>query len=125
MLKICGIGLTAFAAVFLLRETKSGYAKAIVLLTSLLFFGFALTELSPLFSELDSALGESAFSEYRETILRAFGVTAAVEVTAGLCRDAGETAIASKIELAGKAELLLFCLPLIADLLAAAKELLS
>ena len=40
-----------------------------------------------------------------------------MQFSAELCRDAGESAIASKLELVGKAEIILLCLPLLRELI--------
>jgi stage III sporulation protein AD len=52
-------------------------------------------------------------------------VTLAAQFTAELCRDAGEGALASRLELAGRAEILLLALPLIRELTALAAGMLG
>ena len=50
------------------------------------------------------------------SMLRAMGVAALAEFGAQLCRDAGESALAGRVELAGRVTLLGIALPLLADL---------
>ena len=52
-------------------------------------------------------------------------MTLAVQFSAELCRDAGESAIASKLELVGKAEIIILALPLVRELLGLAGGLMS
>ena len=56
-------------------------------------------------------------------ILKALGVAFVCETAADICRDMGQTAIASKIELAGKLEIVALAIPLARELLLAAREL--
>jgi hypothetical protein len=47
------------------------------------------------------------------------------QLCADLCRQSGEASLAGGVALAGKAELLLLCLPLLKELIVIAQELLS
>ena len=58
------------------------------------------------------------------TILNALGVCIVAELGSQCCRDAGETAIAAKVELAAKAALVMMSMPVFASLLEMAGELL-
>ena len=57
-------------------------------------------------------------------ILKAVGVCIVAELGSQCCRDAGETAIAAKVELAAKAALVMMSMPVFASLLEIAGELL-
>ena len=57
-------------------------------------------------------------------ILKALGVCIVAELGSQCCRDAGETAIAAKVELAAKAALVMMSMPVFASLLEMAGELL-
>ncbi|MBQ4274429.1 MAG: hypothetical protein IJB94_05610 [Clostridia bacterium] len=48
-----------------------------------------------------------------------------VQITSDICRDNGEATLAGHIEIVGKLELLLLCIPLIEEILATAKKLLE
>lgn len=57
-------------------------------------------------------------------MLRATGITVAAEFGAQLCRDADESALAGRVELAGRAFLLAMAAPLMTDILGRITEIL-
>ena len=113
MLRYCGAALIALAAVLALRGQKSEFAGLVSLAAGVILFGAAAGNFLPALRELVLLLESSAFGCYAGTLMKALGVTLAAQFTAELCRDAGEGALASKLELAGKAEILLLSVPLV------------
>lgn len=68
--------------------------------------------------------GLSGQSELTGIILKALGICIVAELGSQCCRDAGEAAIATKVELAAKTALVLMCMPVFTQLLETAGELL-
>ena len=125
MLRYCGAAMTALAAVLILRGQKSEFAGIVSLAAGALLFGMAASACFPAFRELIVPLEDGALSGYTATLLKALGITLAAQFGAELCRDAGEGALASKLELAGRAELMLLALPLIRELTALAAAMMG
>lgn len=65
-----------------------------------------------------SSLAEQAFSgsQLRGILLRAAGVAAVAEFAARLCEDAGESALAGRIEMGGRVALTVLALPVLREL---------
>lgn len=55
-------------------------------------------------------------NEHFQSVLKAVGICYITQFTADLCADAGETSIASKVELAGRIAILVISLPMIGTL---------
>ena len=125
MIKYCGVALCALTAVIVLRGQKSEFAGIVALAAAVLLFGAAAVEFWPVLSELRRMIEGTSFEGCLSTLVKALGITLAVQFSAELCRDAGESAIASNLELVGKAEMILLCLPLIGKLLGLAAELMK
>lgn len=68
--------------------------------------------------------GLSGQSDLTGIILKALGICIVAELGSQCCRDAGEAAIAAKVELAAKIALVLMCMPVFTQLLETAGELL-
>ena len=68
--------------------------------------------------------GLSGQSDLTGIILKALGICIVAELGSQCCRDAGEAAIAAKVELAAKTALVLMCMPIFTQLLETAGELL-
>ena len=89
------------------------------------FLSDLLGQMKDIFSGLEDILsGLSGQSELTAIILKALGVCIVAELGSQCCRDAGETAIAAKVELAAKAALVMMSMPVFASLLEMAGELL-
>ncbi len=56
-------------------------------------------------------------SIYLSTVLKVIGISYIAEFGAQICRDAGESAIASKIELGGKVLIMMLAVPILSALL--------
>lgn len=125
MIKYCGVALCALAAVLVLRGAKSEFAVYVGIAVSVILLGGAVTTLIPVLEYADGLISETGFGVYLKAIVKALGITLAIQFASDVCRDSGESAIASKLELIGKAEILLLCLPLIRELISLAKELME
>ena len=68
--------------------------------------------------------GLSGQSDLTGIILKALGICIVAELGSQCCRDAGEAAIAAKVELAAKTARVLMCMPVFTQLLETAGELL-
>ena len=113
MISLCGVlVITAFLAV-LLRPHRPELTLALGVAAGV---GVALAVLSSIKEPL--AALEQLFSkagiagETIQLMLKSFGICLLTQLAADVCRDAGETALASRAELAGKAALLVLALPL-------------
>lgn len=87
-----------------------------------LLLGYAVYILSPALGERESLRVRSG-SAGSLPVLRSLGIAVVAGCGADVCRDLGQDSVASGIELAGKAEIMLVCLPLITELLSLARSL--
>ena len=123
--KICALAIICGAVGIVIRQIKNEMSFGVRAAGGVLIFGMIMISAEPLlrsFSEM-SKLGAGV--EYIEIMLKALGVALVAHVCAGICRDCGEAGIAGGVELAGKIEILLLCLPLIERILGYASEIIS
>lgn len=120
MFQIIGIALTAALLAVLLRQYRKEYAVLLGLSAGLLLLMMIIQKALPVFSSLQALMSRAGVTaQYAVILLKALGICFLTQLAADTCTDAGETAIASKIELAGKFAVLLIAMPLfiqIADL---------
>ena len=107
-----------------LRGQRPEFAMLLSLGCGLFVLLYLLGQMKDIFSGLEDILsGLSGQSELTAIILKALGVCIVAELGSQCCRDAGETAIAAKVELAAKAALVMMSMPVFASLLEMAGEL--
>lgn len=123
MLKYCGAALCALIGVIILKGQKSEFSSLVSLSASVILLGAAVNAFLPVTEFVFEAVETSGFEEYLATLTKALGITLAVQLSADVCRDAGEASLGAKLELVGKAEILVLCLPLIRDLITLASEI--
>ena len=101
-----------------LRGQRPEFAMLLSLGCGLFVLLYLLGQMKDIFS------GLSGQSELTAISVKALGVCIVAELGSQCCRDAGETAIAAKVELAAKAALVMMSMPVFASLLEMAGELL-
>lgn len=125
IIKLCGIAVLALAATIAVRQIKPDFAVFVGAAAAIVILGAAITSVAPLIAYVGEASAETGFSVYFSTILKALGITVIAQMTSDICRDCGESAVASKIEFSAKCAILLLGLPIIKSVIELSKEVLG
>lgn len=124
-LKICALAFICTVVGVVIKQIKSEISFALKAAGGVLIFGITLISLEPFFSFFYELSGVGGTEEYIGIVLKSLGIAMIAHVCAGICRDAGEGGLAGGVELAGKIEILLLCIPLIRRILGYASEMIS
>ena len=93
-------------------------AVQISIVTGIIVFFLVASKLSAVIELLNSYASKVNIDMvYITTLLKIIGIAYIAEFGAEICKDAGEGAIASKIELAGKVIIVVLAVPIITSLL--------
>lgn len=118
IMKIVVVGIVAAVLAVLLREERPEIAVMISIVTGLVIFVFLITKLNSVMTVLKYFAGKANIDVlYFSTILKVIAIAYITEFGAQICRDAGEGAIASKVELAGKVLIMVIAIPILAALM--------
>ena len=114
ILQIVLLGVVASILYIILKDTNSSFAFFIILITGIIIF-FAIIQQILIIFELIQDLGRNANIDglYMETILKIIGIAYIAELGANLTKEAGLSAVAKNIELAGKVFIILLAAPII------------
>ena len=123
--KICLVAITGVCLCVIVKQWKSDFLPLLRLALTVVFAGAILSISVPLISYLREMTALTGLSAYAALLLKALGIAILTQCTSDICRDAGESGVANGVELAGKAEILLLCLPLLGEIFASVKELLA
>ena len=124
-LQICMLAVLGVTAITVLRKWNSDFVPLLRLALAMLLSLGVFVWLAPVLSYLKNLTEASGISGYAEFLFKALAVALLTQLCAELCRESGETGAANGVELAGKAEILLLCLPLLGEILDTVKELLA
>ena len=114
---VAGLGILSAVLCVILRQYKPEAASWVSLACGVIIFCAVISMIAPsvgTIAELTKAAGLD--DGYARILLKALAVCYITQLAADCCRDAGESAIASKIELAGKAAIAAISLPVFASL---------
>lgn len=76
-----------------------------------------LSKISPALNQVNSLLTRAGMPvEYGGILLKSLGICFLCQFSSDACKDAGQSALASKVELAGKLMIVLIALPMIEDI---------
>jgi len=116
--QIVGIALIATILAVLIKDQRPEIALQISIVTGLIIFLLVIIKLASVLEVLQQLSGRINIDlVYISTILKIVGIAYIAEFGAQVCRDAGETAIASKIELAGKVIIMVLAVPILMALM--------
>ncbi len=124
LLKVCGCALVGALCAMTLKSNAKTVAAAVAVFSSLLILGAVIARFSGAVETVTEIMKESNVSDYGKVMIKALGVGIVVNTVGSICRDMGESSISSVVELAGKIEIVLICLPIISETLSLIKELL-
>lgn len=124
VMRIVGIGLIGAILSILLRNSKPEFSMLIPVVVSFTVLACAMPYLIKITEELSRMASSAGInSSYMRIVIKVIGISYLVCITAELCKDAGENAIAAKIELGGKLIILAMAIPIINSLLNLVKEI--
>ncbi len=116
--KVIGIGIIGVFLCSLVKNYRPELGVGVALAVGTVIFAMSM----PAFSEAVFAIYEicessPVLSEYIKTIVKITGIAYITQFSAELAKDAGEGAVAKKLEFAGKTAILVLMLPIVKNLL--------
>lgn len=118
ILQIIGLAIVATVLIAVLKTHRPEIAIQISIAVGILVFMMILGKVSAVIELLNSyAQKVNIDTLYLSTLLKIVGIAYIAEFGAEVCKDAGESAIASKVELAGKVMIIVLAVPIITSLM--------
>ncbi|MBA2879013.1 stage III sporulation protein AD [Anoxybacillus kamchatkensis] len=117
-MQIVGLGLIATFLVTILNEHKSNISLLLTVFVGTVIFLFLIDRIQDIFRMVQTLANEAHVQTvYVETILKIIGIAYIAEFGAQISKDAGQGAIAGKIELGGKILILAMAIPILTALI--------
>ncbi len=118
IVKIIGVGLIALIISVIVKQYKPEFSMYISIIAGAIIMFLIIDKISgiiTLLTNLSKKTGMNA--EYLSILLKITGIAILTEFAVSICKDSGETAIASKIDLGGKVIIISMSIPIISALL--------
>lgn len=123
-INIIGIAFCGFSVTTLLKQINPAFSVYTSAFTAIILTCFAFRYLEPAIIYLKSEAENSGIDGYAAIIIKLTAIGIITGIAADICADAGENAIAGRIELLGKAVTAMTVLPVLKNIISAVKELL-
>lgn len=118
IIKIIGIGLIALVIIIILKQYKPEYAIYVSMIAGILILFLAVEKITGIINLLQSISDKTYINKsFLSILLKITGIAFLTEFAVSVCSDAGEKAIASKIEIGSKVIIITMSIPIITSLL--------
>lgn len=117
-IKIIGIALVSLIIIILLKQYRPEFAIYISLLTGILILILVMDKLTGIINILrDLSDKASINASFLVLLLKITGIAFLTEFAVSICKDAGEGALANKVEIGSKIIIISMSIPIISSLL--------
>ena len=123
---IASTALIAAILSLILKQYKPEYSLFISIAAGILIFLSVLAVIRPIMDFINELTEQTGLSGvYAEVLIKSLAVCYITQLASDCCTDAGETAIAGKLQIAGKIAILLIALPMFKSLTELVTELIN
>ena len=118
IVKIIGVGLIALIIIVVIRQYKPEFTMYVSIIAGVIILFLVLDKVTGIITLLTNLSKKTGInSEYLSILLKITGIAILTEFAVSICKDAGETAIATKVDLGGKVLIISMSIPIISALL--------
>lgn len=118
IVKIIGVGLIALIIIVVVKQYKPEFTMYVSIIAGAIIIFLVLDKVTGIITLLTNLSKKTGInSEYLSILLKITGIAILTEFAVSICKDAGESAIASKIDFGGKVIVISMSIPIISALL--------
>ncbi len=126
IIKLIGIALALVVAVVIIKHTKPELAPIVLMAGGVVLSLYIVDMLEEVFGVFTKILETTKINiELFVILLKIVGIGYLTEFSCGLCNDSGNSAIALKLQLAGKLTIFIMSIPIISKLIDLLVELIN
>ena len=118
VIKIIGIALIALIIIIIIKQYRPEFAIYISLVAGVIILALVIGNLTNVINLLKDISTRSGINnKFLGILLKMTGIAILTEFAISICKDAGENAIASKVEIGSKVIIISLSVPIISNLL--------
>ena len=126
IIQIAIIAIIAAILSVILKQYKPEYSVLVQIGAGIIIILLLVSTIIHITDNVDSLISSAGLNKnYTVILLKALGICIITQFASDTCKDAGETALSSKVEMAGKITVLALSLPLIKSVLELAVGLIN
>lgn len=118
IIKIIGVGLIALIVIIIIKQYRPEFAVYVSLIAGALILLLILDKMSGVINLLTNLANKTSINkDFIFLLIKITGIAFLTEFAVSICKDAGESAIATKIDMGGKVMIVAISIPIISSLL--------
>lgn len=121
-IKACALAMLCIVVGAIIKQAKPEFLPYVRIAGTITLLGIAVSVIAPIIRYMQSLSSSAGNDNYVSSVLKALGIAAITQISADVCRDCGEGSAASGVELIGRLELVILCLPMIENIIASVGE---
>ena len=115
IIQIIGLGFVVTLLILVVKQQRPEFAVQLSITLAVVIFLLVLSKINLVLDLFNDLAAKADISQmYLNTILKIIGIAYITDFGAQVCRDAGDSAVAGKIEFAGKIMVMIMAVPIIA-----------
>lgn len=117
VIKIVGVSIFSVIMIIILKNYRPEMALVLSIITGIGIMLYAISKMSSVINVLNDLVSKSGVNtDFLLIIIKVIGIAYIVEFGKNVCIDAGQSSIATKLEMAGKVVIVVLTIPLISSL---------
>ena len=118
IIKIIGVGLIALIIIIIVKQYRPEFTMYVSVAAGTIILLLVMDKLSSIIDLLTNLANKTSVNnEFIFLLIKITGIAILTEFASSVCKDSGETAIASKVDMGGKIIIIAMSIPIIASLL--------
>ena len=118
IIKIIGVGLIALIIIIIVKQYRPEFTMYVSVEAGIIILLLVMDKLSAIINLLTNLANRTSINnEFIFLLIKITGIAILTEFASSVCKDSGETAIASKVDMGGKIIIIAMSIPIIASLL--------
>lgn len=123
---LIGIALISVVLSIMLKKTNPEYSIILSIITGIFLLGNILSFITNIFDQVKDLISSSGIStEHMMSLFKALGICFLTQFSVDTCNDAGQSALASKIEFIGKVMIIMISIPMMQEIIKMVNHLLG
>ncbi|HHZ05688.1 MAG TPA: stage III sporulation protein AD [Clostridiales bacterium] len=123
---LCALAITGALLALWLKNTTPSLSLLVTLAAGVVIFGVILSFIPSAVTKIQELITATGLSsQYGGILFKTLGICFLCQFSSDACRDAGQNALASKVELAGKLMIVILALPMVESITSTATTLIG
>ena len=118
IIKIIGVGLIALIIIIIVKQYRPEFTMYVSVAAGIIILLLVMDKLSAIINLLTNLANRTSINnEFIFLLIKITGIAILTEFASSVCKDSGETAISSKVDMGCKIIIIAMSIPIIASLL--------